>query len=130
MGRTKVILDTDTGVDDAMAIIMALRSPDLEVLAVTTVSGNVHVDQCTRNVRRVLSLLAPEPPLCQVCKSKGVFYVGCRIIRLVGFPAAPGSHLERFFHAEENATASGGWPGYVGRRALRRGGAPWRALKQ
>jgi len=57
---TKIILDTDTGVDDAMAIILALRSPELEVLAITTVSGNVPVDQCTKNVRRVLALLAPE----------------------------------------------------------------------
>jgi len=58
----KVILDTDTGVDDAMAIILALRSPELEVLAITTVSGNVHVNHCTKNVLRVLSLLGSENP--------------------------------------------------------------------
>lgn len=56
----KVILDTDTGVDDAMAIILACRSPELDVLAVTTVSGNVPVDQCTANVRRVLAISHPQ----------------------------------------------------------------------
>jgi len=57
MPSKRVILDTDTGVDDAMAIILALRSPELEVLAITTVAGNVGVTQCTKNVLRVLSLL-------------------------------------------------------------------------
>jgi purine nucleosidase len=52
-----VILDTDTGVDDAMAIILALRSSTLDVLAITTVAGNVGVAQCTKNVLRVLSLM-------------------------------------------------------------------------
>ncbi len=58
----KVILDTDAGVDDALAIILALRSPELEVMAITTVSGNVHVNHCTKNVLRVLSLLDLENP--------------------------------------------------------------------
>jgi len=55
----KVILDTDTGVDDALAIILAMRSPELDVQAITTVSGNVDVDLCTLNVLRLLSLLRP-----------------------------------------------------------------------
>lgn len=41
MPRKPVILDTDAGVDDAMAIILALRSPELDVQAITTVAGNV-----------------------------------------------------------------------------------------
>ena len=57
MNRRAVILDVDAGVDDAWAILLALTSPELDVLAITTVSGNVHVDQCTKNVLRVLSLL-------------------------------------------------------------------------
>ena len=46
----RILLDTDTGVDDALAIILALNSPELRVEAITTVSGNVHVELCTRNV--------------------------------------------------------------------------------
>jgi len=61
---TKVILDTDTGVDDALAIILALRSTELDVEAITTVSGNVHVDLCTSNVLRVLQLVAPVKIPC------------------------------------------------------------------
>ncbi len=62
MDRKKVILDVDAGVDDAMAIILALRSPQLEVAAITTVTGNVHVDHCTKNVLRILALLDMESP--------------------------------------------------------------------
>jgi inosine-uridine nucleoside N-ribohydrolase len=39
----KLILDVDTGTDDAVAIMLAALHPDLELLAVTTVSGNVEV---------------------------------------------------------------------------------------
>jgi inosine-uridine nucleoside N-ribohydrolase len=55
----RVILDTDPGIDDALAIILAMLSPELRVEAITTVSGNVHVDLCTRNVRRILEVLEP-----------------------------------------------------------------------
>ena len=46
----RVLLDTDTGVDDALAVLLALKSPELKVEAVTTVSGNVHVELCTLNL--------------------------------------------------------------------------------
>lgn len=49
-----VILDTDPGVDDAMAIAFALKHPDIELVALTTVFGNVSVKQATTNA---LSLL-------------------------------------------------------------------------
>lgn len=45
----KVIIDTDTGSDDAVAIMMCLRDPNIEVLALTTVSGNVPLNQATLN---------------------------------------------------------------------------------
>ena len=45
----RVILDTDPGVDDALALFFLLRSPELELDAVTTVFGNVDVEQTTRN---------------------------------------------------------------------------------
>lgn len=58
--RKPVLIDTDCGVDDALAIILALRSPELDVRSIVTVAGNVEVDRCTRNVLRVLALLGPE----------------------------------------------------------------------
>lgn len=47
--RQKVIIDTDPGIDDAMAIHLAFAEPSLEVLGLTTVFGNVWVEQATRN---------------------------------------------------------------------------------
>jgi purine nucleosidase len=52
----KVILDIDTGVDDALALLLALASPELEVIGCTTVAGNVTVDLTTRNTLAVLEL--------------------------------------------------------------------------
>jgi len=58
------VLDVDTGVDDALAIMLALRSPELEVLGITTVSGNVPVSRCTANTLLVLEMLgAPDIPV-------------------------------------------------------------------
>lgn len=45
---TKVIIDTDPGVDDALAILLALASPELDVVGITTVCGNVPVGQGTK----------------------------------------------------------------------------------
>ena len=55
-----VIIDTDPGVDDALALILALQSPELCVDAITTVSGNVHVELATQNTLTVLGLFPPE----------------------------------------------------------------------
>ncbi len=56
----KVILDVDPGIDDAMAVCMALFDPLLDVLAVTAVGGNVSPLQATRNVQVVLSQMDPR----------------------------------------------------------------------
>ena len=53
----KVIIDTDPGIDDALALMFALRSTELEILGITTVHGNVPVDRGTRNTHRVLDLM-------------------------------------------------------------------------
>jgi len=50
----KLILDVDTGTDDAVAIMLAALHPALELIAVTTVNGNVEVDLCTDNTLRTL----------------------------------------------------------------------------
>ena len=52
----RIIIDTDPGVDDALAILLAMKSPELQVEAFTTVSGNVHVDQATYNLLTILGL--------------------------------------------------------------------------
>ena len=55
----RVILDVDPGVDDAMAICLALADPGLEVVAVTASGGNVAPGQATRNVQAVIEQLDP-----------------------------------------------------------------------
>ena len=52
----KILFDTDPGVDDAMALLFALNSHELEVVGVTTVYGNAEVEQTTRNALRVLEV--------------------------------------------------------------------------
>lgn len=53
---TPVVIDTDPGIDDALAIMLALASPELEVLALTSVGGNVGVELTTRNALDLLAL--------------------------------------------------------------------------
>ncbi len=53
----KVILDVDTGTDDAVAIMFAALHPEIDLVAVTTVNGNVPVQHCTDNTLRVLDFV-------------------------------------------------------------------------
>lgn len=55
----KVILDVDPGIDDAVAIALALFDPRLEVVAITAVAGNVSAEQATRNVQAIVEQLDP-----------------------------------------------------------------------
>ena len=57
MSPKPVILDVDPGHDDAVALMMACGSPGLDLLAVTTVAGNVSLEKTTRNALRILSLV-------------------------------------------------------------------------
>jgi len=51
--KTKIIIDTDPGIDDAIALFMAMADPDLEIVGITAVNGNVTVDKAEFNARRV-----------------------------------------------------------------------------
>lgn len=53
----RLIIDTDAGVDDSQAIMMALAHSDATIEAITTVTGNVHVDHVTRNVFTILDVM-------------------------------------------------------------------------
>ena len=57
------LIDTDTASDDAVAIIMALRAPDVRVVAITTVAGNVPVEQSTRNALFTVELCGARVPV-------------------------------------------------------------------
>jgi inosine-uridine nucleoside N-ribohydrolase len=57
-----VVIDTDPGVDDALALLLASASPEIEVLALTTVGGNTGLDRVTENARRVAAVAWPRRP--------------------------------------------------------------------
>src|SRR3712207_1208108 len=65
--RRKLIIDTDTASDDAVALLMALREPTVEVLALTVVAGNVPLDQAVQNALYTVELAGASVPV----------YVGC-----------------------------------------------------
>jgi inosine-uridine nucleoside N-ribohydrolase len=56
MARPRVLIDTDPGVDDAVAILLALASPELDVVGVVAVNGNVPLDKTALNARRIVAL--------------------------------------------------------------------------
>lgn len=57
------IIDTDTASDDAVALLMALRHPDVRVAAITTVAGNVELEQATRNALYAVELSGSDVPV-------------------------------------------------------------------
>ncbi|OAX46444.1 nucleoside hydrolase [Paenibacillus sp. AD87] len=67
MTTRKVIMDCDPGHDDAIAIILAAAQPELEILAITTVSGNAEIEKTTQNALQICDLIS----LNDVVVSKG-----------------------------------------------------------
>jgi purine nucleosidase len=62
---TRVILDTDPGIDDSLAILLAAASPEVELAGVTVTSGNCPMADGVRNARNVLALAGrPDIPVC------------------------------------------------------------------
>lgn len=58
-----IIIDTDPGQDDAMAMMLAIKSGTFNVLAVTTVAGNSTIENTTRNARFILGLIGSDKPV-------------------------------------------------------------------
>ena len=63
----RLIIDTDPGVDDAHAILLALAHPDAKVEAITTVNGNVGVDLTTANALKILDVAGKDVPVYRGC---------------------------------------------------------------
>jgi purine nucleosidase len=68
MSPTRIIIDTDPGVDDALTFLLALASPEIQLEALTTVQGNVTVEKATHNALSILELVnASHIPVVQGC---------------------------------------------------------------
>ncbi len=61
----KVIIDCDPGIDDAMAIILAMEYSDIEILGITTVFGNAGLEQATENALKIVELSGKTIPVYQ-----------------------------------------------------------------
>lgn len=56
----KILIDCDPGIDDSLALILALKSDEVDLKAVTTVSGNLHVDDTSRNALIIMEMMGAE----------------------------------------------------------------------
>ena len=63
----KIIIDCDPGQDDAVALLLAFASPELEVLGVTTVGGNVPLELTHRNARMICDIAGVNVPVFAGC---------------------------------------------------------------
>lgn len=77
-----IVLDVDTGVDDALAILFAVRHPDLRLLGISCVSGNAPVEAVVRNTLQVLDAAgAPDVPVARgAAHPLGGRYPGGRLV--------------------------------------------------
>ena len=57
MSKKKIIIDCDPGYDDAVALLLAGGSPDIEILGITTVAGNQSLEKVTKNALRIATLI-------------------------------------------------------------------------
>ena len=71
----KVILDVDTGSDDAVAILAAVLSPDIDLVALCTVWGNKDIDKTTQNTLDLVSALGADIPVYKGCDTAMVKYL-------------------------------------------------------
>ncbi len=65
MTRIPIILDTDLGIDDAVAIAAALHAPELDLRLITTVAGNVSIDKTTRNALQLMDFWNASVPVAR-----------------------------------------------------------------
>jgi purine nucleosidase len=100
----KIIIDTDPGVDDAMAILLALKSPELAVVGLTTIFGNVYTPLATENALRLVEFagrpdipVAPgaELPLIVPLEAVAEFVHGRDGLGNVNLPPPQGRAIDR-----------------------------------
>ncbi|MCL4208008.1 nucleoside hydrolase [Patescibacteria group bacterium] len=61
--REKIIIDTDPGHDDALALLLTIKSKKFDVLAVTTVAGNAQIEKVTQNAQAIVNLTEEKIPI-------------------------------------------------------------------
>lgn len=104
MAKRKVILDVDTGSDDAIALIAAMANPDFEVLGIMAVNGNRAVPITTENSLRISELMGGTVPVFQGC---AVPWTSCMLGFRRHYPmySAPRRHSTRTSMAPTSISA-------------------------
>ena len=105
MTTRKIIMDCDPGHDDAIAIILAAAQPELEILAITTVSGNAEIEKTTMNALKICDLVS----LNDVVVSKGASEPLIRVRE-----TAPSIHGDSGLDGPEMPEPSRSWSGEHG----------------
>ncbi|OKL35407.1 nucleoside hydrolase [Domibacillus mangrovi] len=100
MTKRKIIMDCDPGHDDAIAIILAAVQPQLEILGITTVSGNAEIEKTTMNALKICDLVS----LTDVVVSKGASEPLVRLRE-----TAPGIHGDSGLDGPELPEPSRSW---------------------
>nr|WP_156774559.1 ribonucleoside hydrolase RihC [Edwardsiella hoshinae] len=67
--KKPIIIDTDPGIDDAVALAIAMHHPDLDVRLITTVAGNVDVEKTTNNALKLVDFFGKNVPVAKGCNS-------------------------------------------------------------
>ena len=98
----KFIIDTDTASDDAVALVMALQHPDIEVATVTVVAGNVPLPQAVQNALYTVELCGKAVPVYAGLRQAAVARFGN------GAGSARGRRHGRYRFALERTNAGGG----------------------
>lgn len=89
----RLVVDTDPGVDDTIAFLMAFAHPDVRIEAITTVAGNVGLDKTTANALRILDMVGQDVPV----------YAGCDRALIFKQPDASDAH-------GNDGLGGSGWP--------------------
>jgi purine nucleosidase len=113
------LIDTDVASDDAVALIMALRAPDVRIVAITTVAGNVEVEQATRNALYTVELCGASVPVfagaakpLQRLHQSATWFHGLDGLGDHGYPA-PRQRAEKSHAVDAMIEAIEGNPGIV-----------------
>ncbi|KAL9228887.1 hypothetical protein vseg_004417 [Gypsophila vaccaria] len=81
--KKKMIIDTDPGIDDAMAIFVALKSPEVDVIGLTTIFGNVYTTLATKNALHLLEVAGRSD--IPVAEGSHVTITNCTKLRIADF---------------------------------------------
>lgn len=67
MKPRKIIIDTDPGIDDAAALVIAINNPNLDVMLLSTVAANVEVEKTTKNALQLVEFMGVDVPVARGC---------------------------------------------------------------